>query len=53
MDADVTADVAAYVDDTWQPAWMTRGSLHGWWHVAPYMEDDDVAAYMDDDDVVA
>jgi hypothetical protein len=29
LDADVTADVAANVDDTWQPAWMTRGSLHG------------------------
>jgi hypothetical protein len=30
MDANVTADVAAYVDDTWQPGWMmTRGSLHG------------------------
>jgi hypothetical protein len=31
--------IAACMDDTWQPAWMTRGSLHGWWHVAAYMDD--------------
>jgi hypothetical protein len=38
------ADVAAYMDDTWQPTWMTRSSLR-WWHVAAYV-DDGVATYV-------
>jgi hypothetical protein len=27
--ANMDADVAAYVDDTWMPTWMTRGILRG------------------------
>jgi hypothetical protein len=29
--------VAAYVDDTWLPTWMTHGCVHGW-HVSAYLD---------------